>query len=291
MQYAYCNIDGHTWEASNFARLPATQLAQLRDSLICAECNALAWFRRASTHGHPAHFCAHHESTCQLKAEYVAVDDDRGDGTEEVDQIQSSGDIVVRLSDDQGGDVDVVDRPPNPTGPEAQGGRVHRVRGRDFFSNQQFSLRRVLHRLVQSPDFRNSPSNISFFRPDGRTLIQGPVREVTRAFSEITNADHDAAKFYWGPITSARRTDDGKLWLNSSPQYQSVSVSLFPEIADDFLEAFGIEDLEDLAGAHVLVSGRCVFTGQRGIKPIVWCGALYQIVVRRYRAANLINAG
>lgn len=291
MQYALCGVDNRVWEAADFSRLPSAQLSQYRDSLTCVECNALAWFRRASTHGHPAHFCAHHESTCQLKAEYVPVDNDQGDGTEVVDQIQSSGDIVVRLSDDQGGDIDVVERPPVPVGPEGQGGRTHQVRGRDFLSNQQFSLRRVLHRLVQSPDFRRSASTISFFRPDGRQLIHGQVRDVTKAFSEITNEDHGAAKFFWGPITSARRTDDGKIWLNSSPQYQSVSVVIFDDIADRFLDAFGIEDLDDLAGAHVLVSGRCAFSGQRGIKPIIWCGALYQIVIRRYRAANLTVAG
>ncbi|WP_165677288.1 hypothetical protein [Metapseudomonas otitidis] len=291
MQYAYCNLDSQTWEASRFALLPSGQLSNLRDSLICAECGALAWFRRASTHGHPAHFCAHHEPSCELKAEYVAVDDERGDGSEVVDQVQSSGDIVVRLSEDQGGPIDVPDRPNAPVGPEWAGGRSHQIRGRDLYSTQQFSLRRVLHRLVQSPDFRLSMNNISFFRPDGRPLIQGQVRNVTRAFSEITANDTEDAKFFWGPITSARRTDDGKIWLNSSPQYQSVSVAIFEDIAEDFLEAFGIDDLDDLAGAHVLVTGRCSLSGPRGIKPVIWCGALYQIVIRRYRAANLVTAG
>lgn len=291
MQYALCGIDNRVWEAANFSRLPSAQLSQYRDSLICVECSALAWFRRASTHGHPAHFCAHHEPTCQLRAEYAVVDSDQGDGTEIVDQVQSSGDIVVRLSDDHGGDIDVLPRDDVPVGPPGEGGRSHRTRGRDIYSNQEFTLRRVLHRLVQSPDFRRSQANISFFRPDGRPLIEGRVSGVTRAFSEITTADDDQAKFYWGPITSARFDRDGKIWLNSSPQYQSVSVVLFADIADDFLEAFGIEDLDELAGAHVLVSGRCAYTGERGVKPIVWCGALYQIVIRRYRAANLQAAG
>ncbi|PTC35092.1 hypothetical protein CLJ1_4532 [Pseudomonas paraeruginosa] len=39
------------------------------------------------------------------------------------------------------------------------------------------------------------------------------------------------------------------------------------------------------------MSGTLQFTGERGIKPIIWCGALYQIVIRRYRAANLQVAG
>ncbi|NDZ06765.1 hypothetical protein G3I72_00360 [Pseudomonas aeruginosa] len=66
---------------------------------------------------------------------------------------------------------------------------------------------------------------------------------------------------------------------------------IFTDIAEDFLRSFNIDDLDDLAGAHVLVSGTLQFTGERGIKPIIWCGALYQIVIRRYRAANLQVAG
>lgn len=291
MQYAYCGIDNRVWEAAPFSCLPSDQLSLYRDSLSCTECNALAWFRRSSTHGHPAHFCAHHEPTCQLRAEYLVVDGDQGDGTDVVDQVQSSGDIVVRLSDDQGGDIDVLERDNVPTGPDGQGGRSHRTRGRDLYSNQQFTLRRVLHRLVQSPDFRRSQANISFFRPDGRPLIEGRVSGVTRAFSEITPADDGQAKFFWGPITSARRDNTGKIWLNTSPQYQSVSVVIFDDIAEDFLNAFGIEDLDELAGAHVLVSGRCAYTGQRGVKPIIWCGALYQVVIRRYRSSSLQVAG
>ena len=292
MQYAFCHIDQRVWEASEFSRLPAEEIAEKRNSLSCVECNALGWYRRESTHGHPAHFCAHHEPTCELKAEYVVVDDDQGDGLEAVDQIKSSGEIVVRLDKEQGGEIDVLP-PPNtvPGGEVESGGRTHVIRGDDRYSSQEFTLKRILHRLVQSPDFRQSHAKVTFYRPENEPYIQGRVCDVTWAFSEISRADVDTAKFFCGPITSAGRTADGKIWLNSSPRYQSVSVAIFGDIAEDFLEAFKIKDLDDLAGAHVLVSGRCMYTGERGIKPIIWCGALHQIVIRRYRAANLQVAG
>ena len=172
-----------------------------------------------------------------------------------------------------------------------EGGRTHTVKRDDRFSNQEFTLKRILHRLVQSPDFRQSLSRITFYKREDEPYIQGAVRDVTRAFSEISREDENAPKFFWGPITSVRRSSDGKIWLNSTPQYQSVSVVIFQDIADDFLRAFNISDLDDLAGAHILVSGKCAFTGGQNLKPIIWCGALHQIVIRRYRSASLQAAG
>ncbi len=291
MQYAYCQTDNHVWEAFLFSQQPASVLSEKRNNLLCTECGALAWFRRESTHGRPAHFCAHHEPHCELKAEYVAVDEDRGDASEAVEEVKSSGDIVVRLDKEKGGDIDV--RPANdvPNGQPWQAGRSYVVKGGDRFSNQEFTLKRVLHRLVQSPNFRSSTSRIMFYKKENEPFINGRVCDVTRAFSDITRADENVPKFFWGPITSAGRTADGKIWLNSSPQYQSVSVAIFPDIAEKFLEAFNIEDLDDLAGAHVLVFGSCMYTGAQQQKPIIWCGALHQIVIRRYKAANLQRAG
>ncbi|WP_134598868.1 hypothetical protein [Pseudomonas aeruginosa] len=291
MQYAFCHIDQKVWEAYKFSLLPAAEIAEKRNSLTCVECKALAWFRKESTHGHPAHFCAHHEPTCVLKAEYVVVDADQGDGAEVVDQIKSSGDIVVRLDKERGGDIDVEPASRVPGGLPGEGGRIHLTRGQNRFSDQEFTLKRILHRLVQSPDFRQSTARLTFYRRENEPLIDGRVCDITRAFSEISRGDEETRKFYWGPITSAKRTPDGKIWLKSAPQYQAVSVVIFTDIAEDFLRSFNIDDLDDLAGAHVLVSGTLQFTGERGIKPIIWCGALYQIVIRRYRAANLQVAG
>lgn len=291
MQYAFCRTDEVVWEAFQFSQLPSVELSEKRNNLLCTQCGALAWFRKESTHGRPAHFCAHHEPDCELKAEYVVVDDDRGDASEAVEEVKSSGDIVVRLDKEKGGDIDVRPAANVPNGQPWQAGRSYAVRGEDRFSNQEFTLKRVLHRLVQSPSFRSSTARITFYRSENEPLIDGRVCDVTTAFSDISRQDEGDRKFFWGPITSAKRDNDGKIWLNSAPQYQSVSVVIFTDIADDFLKAFNIEDLDELAGAHVLVSGRCAFTGKGQQKPIIWCGALYQVVIRRYRAANLQVAG
>lgn len=234
MQYAFCLTDSQPWEASKFANLSQGDLSEKRNNLICTQCKALAWFRKESRHGHPAHFCAHHLPECELKAEYVVVDQDRGDGTEAADMVQSSGDIIVRLDKEIGGDIDVLPPPELPGGPQGQEGRSHVVRGNDRFSNQEFTLRRILHRLVQSPDFRTSTAKITFFKKENEPYIQGMVRNVTCAFSDINKENHnEKTMFYWGPVTSAKKTDDGKIWLNSTPRYQSVSVAIFSDIADD----------------------------------------------------------
>lgn len=291
MQYASCTLDGVVWEASRFSLLIGNDLEAKRNNLNCVECGALAWFRRASKHGHPAHFCAHHEQVCQLKAEYVLVDSDAPGNAEAVDQVQNSGNIVVHLDEEQGGSIDVLPPNVNPDPLPGPGGRRYVVQGADQYANQQFTLRRILHRLVQSPDFRNSTANITFYRREGEPYLDGPVRDVTRAFSDLSPADNGESKFYWGPITSVGRTDDGRIWLNSSPRYQSVSVVIFQDIVDEFLEAFEIDELDDLVGAHVLVSGRCHFLGHQNSKPIVWCSGVQFIVLRRYRSSSLQIAG
>jgi hypothetical protein len=78
-----------------------------------------------------------------------------------------------------------------------------------------------------------------------------------------------------------------KIWLNSSTSYHSASVAIFDDVADDFVEHYHIEDFEDLAGAYVLVAGKCYFTGDGEGKPVIWCGTPKYIALRKYRAEYL----
>lgn len=285
MQYARCTDDGRVWEASRFAALSTDVLEAKRRNLICVQCNEFAWFRKESSHGHPAHFCAHHRDDCDLRVEYVVVDDQRNDTTLAEGEVAAGDTIIVRLDQERGGQVDVteVQRPPTPG--QGEGGRTFVLRGTGRESEQHFTLRRILLRLVQSPEFRNSNRLIVFYRNEEEVFVRGPVRDVVASFADITRQHNDRQMLYWGPIASAGKTPDGKLWLNSSDRYQGVSVAIFPDIVEEFLTVFGINDLDELAGAHVLVAGKCYFAGTG--KPIIWCGSQKYIVVRRYRDGRL----
>ena len=164
MQYARCADDGKVWEAASFAALPAHELDAKRRNLICVECEEFAWFRKESTHGHPAHFCAHHREDCNLRVEYVVVDEQRDDGTVAEGQVEGGDTILVRLDQERGGEVDVTEVQTPPFPGQGEGGRRFIVQGNERESLQHFTLRRILLRLVQSPDFCNSNRLIVLYK-------------------------------------------------------------------------------------------------------------------------------
>jgi len=284
MQYAM-GANGHVWEASAFSVLPQSQIDVEKLSLVCVECNEFAWFRKPSRHGHPAHFCAHHDVRCSLRVEYVVVGDPRSEPTIAEGQVTSGDAIIVDLGQEVGGAVDVATVQPAPDGGGEGGGRTFIVRGAHRESAQHFTLRRILLRLVQSPEFRSSATNIRLNSADGQTIVDGRVCDIVARFDEIPpDRRPDLLGMFWGPIASVGKTSDGKLWLNSSDRYSGASVVIFDDIVDEFLKIFDIEDIADLEGAHVLVVGRCTV---RDGRPFIWCSSPKYIIVRRYRDERL----
>lgn len=288
MQYAKCTTDNKVWEALPFSQLEPSLLESKRLSLICEECEEFAWFRKESKHGHPAHFCARHAPDCNLKVEYVVSDDHRNDVTSEEEEVTSGDTIIVRLDEENGGNVEVNEVLKPPKEGQGEGGRTFVIKGKNRESSQQFTLRRILHRLVQSPKFSESNSNIVFYKNTKDIMIKGQIKDIVCGFERISKINnHDKTMFYWGPIASAKNSPDGKVWLNSGSKYGSASVAIFEDAADDFLKLFDIDDLEELAGAYILVAGRCQYSDGGNGKPIIWCGQPKYIVVRKYRAKNL----
>lgn len=285
MQYARTVEDGKLWEASVFAQLSVGELEKKRRNLICTECGEFAWFRKESLHGHPAHFCAHHAEGCSLRVEYVVVDEPRDEATNTSDQVGSGDDIVVYLDKEKGGVVDVTQVQPSPDG-NGDGGGTRFVRASQYAqSKQHFTLRKILHRLVTSEAFRDSESEITFYRDEQNILLQGAVRNVVVELSSVTKHEHhDRLMMFWGPVASVGRTGDGRLWLNSTSRKLDASIMIYENIVDQFLKLFSINDVdEDLLGSYVLVYGRCYYSASG--KAVIRCSTPKYIFVRRYREA------
>ena len=285
--WARCTLDNKVWEAQRFARLPDDELIRCRRNLICDQCRQQAWFKRASTHGQPPHFGAHHADGCEHRAEWRDSEHGRFAQSDEADSVESGGTIMVDLARDSDSDLGVSEVQPAPDAASPPGGRRY-VKG-DFqrTSKLQFSLRRTLHRLLRSPGFRESTDRIAVVSPGGETLVTGPVRQVAIALSSLT-ADNvvDERRLYWGAVTDAVRAKDGRLWLNTSGDRRAPSVAIHEDLVAEFLAGCKVEDLEDFAGAHVLVIGRCTVSSKG--KPTVWCGGSTRyIVVRRYKVASI----
>ncbi|QEY16951.1 hypothetical protein D0C16_13795 [Cellvibrio sp. KY-GH-1] len=288
MQYAKCTSDNKVWEARPFSLLESSVLESKRLSLVCVECEEFAWFRKESSHGHPAHFCARHDDNCSLKIEYVMSDDKNDGSSVEVDEVKSGDKIIIQLDKEVGGVVEVVENTKPTNSLQGEGGRTFVLKGSNREASQQFTLKRILHRLVQSPAFRESNTEISFFKNSEEILISGMVNSIVAGFEKISKeSHHEKMQFYWGPIASAKYTADGKLWLNSGEQYGSASVAIFEDVTQSFLSSFEVEDLEELAGAYILVYGRCMFSGGGSGKPVIWCAHPKYIFVRKYRSQQL----
>lgn len=285
MQDARCTLDNQNWTAERFSRLPGNRLEVLRRHLVCLSCGQFAWFRRESAHGHPAHFCAHHLETCELRAVYTLSTDPRDEQTSEEGQLRAGDGIIVDLDDARpGGTVD-VQLPPDGAG--GGGGGRHHVLPYSGDTTAHLTLRRLLHRLVASEEFRGSSRVVTIFR-GGEVYVQGAVRDVLVPFQRAEEVPPEINAFFWGQIASVGLTNDGCLWLNSSATNPrgDTSIAIFDDVREQFMRAFEVGDIEELIGAHVLVGGRCRVAGTG--KKTIWCGSVRNIVVRRYRA-NIPN--
>lgn len=278
MQHALCITDDRVWEAEEFSKLKKYELDIKRNTLLCVECHEFAWFRKESKHGHPAHFCARHNPECGLKVN-VVVDGSRDPASEE-EEVSAGNTIVVNLEEEQGGELAVKPVMSPPQNGSGVGGRTFTIKGGFKESSQHFTLRRILHRLVTSPSFRESKNDLVLYKSPEEILISGPVQGIACGFENISRSHNDKRMLFWGPISSAKYGRDGILWLNSGVQYQSASVAIHPDIEKEFLKMFQIDDLEDLAGAYILAASRCSFP-ENG-KPTVWGVHPKYLFVRKY---------
>jgi len=101
---------------------------------------------------------------------------------------------------------------------------------------------------MHSEDFRNSNQLIAIAQGEFR------VRDFFVDFSEIADDNEGDYRGYWGLISDAAlsREEPPSLWLNSGGR-DDVSVVVDAESANEFLERFPLGELEELAGAYVLV--------------------------------------
>lgn len=248
MDHAFCDDDGETYEARQFARLPPAELAEKRNALLCPECRQRAFFRTASIDGRAPCFGARpHLDNCALAAADAGI---WGvDGPAREDQRWNNGEIILDL-----------ERGSSARDVAQVAGAAARVRGRgrrfeggdgDAQARQHKRLRPLLRLLLNVPAFSASNQSIR---------IPGVGREaISRFFVNVANfANGHLGVFhgFWGTITSARwYGEDMTLWINTGGR-NSLSFCMSEAVADSWLESITIEpDLEGLAGAYILVLG------------------------------------
>lgn len=263
MDIAKYILDDSIYSASDFSKLLPNELAAKRKHLVCAACNATAFFRKASRHGHTACFAARHDKSCPFfstEALYLADESSLvvpeshmpgGGGVIEVELIYNS---TMPSPDDR-----------KPSNNDAN--HTSAVRTPVPFTSTpvttSLSLSSLLKSLVNSIDFRASVQKI---KAPGVEPIS--VSNFFVNLNETNSADYDVPHGFWGMLTDARLSSEGSLWLNFG-SFGDISCVIPAEMVDEFYNYYHLEDEEDLAGAYALIIGvkRISPSGKEYIRP------------------------
>lgn len=243
MDVARCTADGQNYTAHQFEQLDEATLGRYRRLLICPECDAAAFFRKASRSGQAACFGARpHGEGCSLVA-YETVN--RGaPGDDQEEQINLGNRIEVDF--DFGAQQANRPDPGEPVEPGRGGGRHVGGGGRRIAVRRQ-RLSTILRNLMLSDAFGNSDQLIAM--ADGEFRI----RDFFVKFEDANENHMGEYRGYWGMLSDARDWQED-LWLNSGGR-TSISIVVDNSIIDQFVERFRVRENEDLAGAYVLVFG------------------------------------
>lgn len=279
MDVALCTIDGNVWVAQEFYDLGEPAYTKLRRNLKCRSCEGDAWFRKASYGNKVPHFCAHHAEGCEFSTSYEQVGE--GDGGTEFPAANPDGGIILDLGLETNYTIDVKQQEKEPFDPSGQHRTANKVEnggGKDFPAHM--TLKNLLFKLVRSEKLYSSEAKV--FIPNSPVPgLPEIAKDLFVNFKDINEKLNDKNRIYWGFISDAGYTTDGKLWLNAGNRVGGLSVAINPEIADEFRRYFKVEgSLDNLAGCHVLVIGNCYFAASG--KPVIWCGQLDYILLRRY---------
>ncbi|HHG3074717.1 TPA: hypothetical protein ACPVWR_004627 [Vibrio parahaemolyticus] len=282
MDIAFCTIDGKEWYADEFWALGEKAIVTMRRNLQCTSCKGDAWFRKSSYGNKVPHFCAHHSEDCTYATNYEVVDDgDGGDGGDGQPAANPDSGIVLDLGLDKNYEVDVqtpAPKPDTPVGERRSGKEVKNGGGKDYPAH--LTLKNTLYKLVRSDKLYTSDSKVTI----PNAPIQGlpeKANELFVNFKDVHEGYNGLSRVYWGFISDAGFTADGRLWLNAGNRTDGLSVSINPDITEEFRAYFKVDkSLDQLEGCHALIIGDCYYatTG----KPVIWCGSLDYVVLRRY---------
>jgi len=239
MENALCIEDGVIYNAVNFALSTPEDIARKRRLLQCPECEGPAFFRNVSFNGQRiACFGARpHADGCSMTA---------------YDQTRTIYDAI----DEQ----DIIDRNiivdfgyGSPLSTQA-GWNINAESGVNNFvapwpdSTTHRRLSSLLRLLVDSPTFKNSNQLI-----EAHNQQRIPARDFFVPLLDATRQHAGQLRGYWGMLSDAKLVGN-TLWLNSG-KHDTISFVLDIIFVEYFTRRFHIDDLEDLAGALILVIG------------------------------------
>jgi len=251
MDVAFSTPDQQTYTAVEFSHLPAARLEELRTQLICTECRNPAFFRKRTRDGRAPCFGGrpHRDNCPQATAGAGAWG---AQGSDDQDERINIGDRIVLDLRLEGGLTE-----DSPGGDPAQ---RRPGRGRSYGGNgtQQAlmyrRLRTILRNLIRSESFRQSSQIIEV-----TNLVTSKASDFFVHFDDVKHQHLGKFLGLWGTLSDARLSAE-TIWLNTGgPIMPSIPVDESNETT--LLGLARATELEDLAGAYVLVLGKVEQSG------------------------------
>jgi hypothetical protein len=258
LKIALCTNDQTEYEASTFAAKAVGWIDENRLHLQCIVCESPAYFRKKSKSGQAACFGARpHLDGCQLATE-SNEESERAAAVETFIKTNPGKHFVLRLGHP---------RPAKPKTPVAgipvrDSGKTAAsfVKwGRRQESGSTIGAKECLINLVVSDVYAKSTQTIALTR----TSPDIAIRDFFVPFRGAIIEPSGTMRGYWGSLTATHENDDGSAWLNTGRPWH-MSVLLSRDVKEELLQAYQVDDIEDLAGCYALVIGR--LTQARGGK-------------------------
>lgn len=249
MRAAFCTRDDTSYLADTFDAKPASWIATNRTMLECVSGQAPAFFRKRSKSGQAACFGARpHADGCKL-ATNSPEETERAEAVEKFILNNPGQHFLLTLR---------LPKPPAPKQPSndpalvGQGNRAgaHTKWGDRQESSSSIGAKECLINLALVPSYRESTTTIALTRNSPAIA----VKDFFIRFVDASAADTRVVHGFWGTFTNARPTTAGSptLWLNTGGR-EHLSVLVEKDIQKDLLAAYGLDGIEDLMGAWVLI--------------------------------------
>jgi hypothetical protein len=246
MDSAKCILDNKIYTALEFSKLAPGELSTKRKYLVCIECQAVAFFRKASRNGQAAYFGAFpHVKDClfarsdtqRLKlenftsgaAQDLNVSNNLYLANTPQPYIGAGLAIDKKLSHQENIPFSVEDLKSGPL--------IHRALGTKLKS------------LIFSEKY-GEPSHDVGIKEESTPILN----HYFASFKSIKPEWTGEIRGYCGMLTDARLSSEGALWLNTG-DIGKVSCVIQANMVDTFFRRYTLEDEEDLAGAYVIIIG------------------------------------
>lgn len=257
MKVAKCTSDERTYTTLDFSKLPPSEMATKRKRLVCPECGAPVFFRKASRDGQSAFFgaLAHHQGCSLFLIDNHGLESGQTNELEYRlgDSTKSSPDINILTSAEKAL-AEIIDN-------TALADSIQTVER----SKPSLQIRPALKDLLEGLAL------IEFFNrqdqtPENEQVFFDVKKSLLLNFSDLDQGISTVPLGYWGMLTDARLSSEGALWLNTGGT-DDLSCVIDNSMVDHFYKRYKLDDEESLAGAYAIIIGR-LQTSQRGKKYI-----------------------